>query len=115
MNAQHQHIVKSHDDEQTALRDTLIQMGQLATNQLESALDAVARRDEAAAREVIANDEHIDAMEQHINHDAVSYTHLDVYKRQIHWCSKSRLIGRRTSSKQCSLATLTAGLRARHV
>ncbi len=71
MNDQHQHIVKSHDDEQTALRDTLIQMGQLATNQLESALDAVARRDEAAAREVIANDEHIDAMEQHINHDVI--------------------------------------------
>ena len=71
MNDQHQHIVKSHDDEQTALRDTLIQMGQLATNQLESALDAVARRDEAAAREVIANDEHIDAIEQHINHDVI--------------------------------------------
>lgn len=71
MNDQHQHIVRSHDDEQTALRDTLIHMGQLATSQLESALDAVARRNEAAAREVITNDERIDALEQHINHDVI--------------------------------------------
>ncbi|MBS0459716.1 MAG: phosphate signaling complex protein PhoU [Proteobacteria bacterium] len=71
MNEQHQHIVKSHDDEQTALRDTLIYMGQLATSQLESALNALTQRNEAAAHEVITNDERIDALEQQINHDAI--------------------------------------------
>ncbi len=45
MNEQHHHIVKSHDEEQTALRDTLIHMGQLAATQLETALNAVARRE----------------------------------------------------------------------
>ena len=71
MNEQHQHIVKSHDDEQTALRDTLIYMGQLATSQLESALNALTQRNAAAAHEVITNDERIDALEQQINHDAI--------------------------------------------
>ena len=71
MNEQHQHIVKSHDEEQIALRDTLIYMGKLATSQLESALNAVAQRNDAAAREVIANDERIDALEQQINHDVI--------------------------------------------
>ncbi|HQX91078.1 MAG TPA: phosphate signaling complex protein PhoU [Thermomonas sp.] len=71
MNEQHQHIVRSHDDEQTALRDTLIYMGQLATSQLESALNALTQRNEAAAHEVITNDERIDALEQQINHDAI--------------------------------------------
>ena len=61
MNEQHHHIVKSHDEEQTALRDTLIHMGQLAATQLETALNAVARRDEAMARQVIAGDATIDA------------------------------------------------------
>ena len=71
MNEQHQHIVRSHDDEQTALRDTLIYMGQLDTSQLESALNALTQRNEAAAHEVITNDERIDALEQQINHDAI--------------------------------------------
>lgn len=71
MNEQHHHIVKSHDEEQTALRDTLIHMGQLAATQLETALNAVARRDEAMARQVIAGDATIDALEQQINHDVI--------------------------------------------
>ena len=71
MNDQHQHIVKSHDDEQTALRDTLIYMGKLAASQLDAALNALTQRNAATAREVIASDERIDALEQQINHDAI--------------------------------------------
>ncbi|MDE2406260.1 MAG: phosphate signaling complex protein PhoU [Xanthomonadaceae bacterium] len=71
MNEQHNHIVKSHDEEQTALRDSLIRMGQLAASQLDAALDAVARRDEAAARRIIAADDAIDQLEQQINHDVI--------------------------------------------
>ena len=71
MNEQHQHIVKSHDDEQTALRDTLIYMGKLAASQLDAALNALTQRNAATAREVIASDERIDALEQQINHDAI--------------------------------------------
>ena len=71
MNEQHQHIVKSHDDEQTALRDTLIYMGKLAASQLDAALNALTQRNAAAAHEVITNDERIDALEQQINHDAI--------------------------------------------
>ncbi len=71
MNEQHHHIVKSHDEEQTALRDSLIRMGQLAASQLDAALDAVARRDEAAARQIIAADHGIDMLEQQINHDVI--------------------------------------------
>ena len=71
MNEQHNHIVKSHDEEQIALRDSLIRMGQLAASQLDAALDAVAHRDEAAARQVIASDTAIDTLEQQINHDVI--------------------------------------------
>lgn len=71
MNEQHHHIVKSLDEEQNALRDNLLRMGQLAATQLDAALDAVARRDDAAARTIITTDETIDALEQQINHDVI--------------------------------------------
>ena len=71
MNEQHHHIVKSLDEEQNALRDNLLRMGQLAATQLDAALDAVTRRDDAAARTIITTDETIDALEQQINHDVI--------------------------------------------
>ncbi len=71
MNEQHHHIVKSLDEEQNALRDNLLRMGQLAATQLDAALDAVTRRDDAAARTIITKDETIDALEQQINHDVI--------------------------------------------
>jgi len=71
MNEQHQHIVRSYDQEQAALLDELIRMGMMAASQLEAALDVVERRDAKAAERVIANDEAIDALEQQINHDVV--------------------------------------------
>ena len=71
MNEQHSHIVKSYDDEQSALLDELIRMGQMSVAQLEAALDVVERRDDKAAERVIGNDEAIDALEQQVNHDVI--------------------------------------------
>ena len=71
MNEQHQHIVKSYDQEQAALLDELIRMGQMAVSQLEAALEVVDRRDANAAERIIANDDAIDALEQQVNHDVI--------------------------------------------
>jgi len=70
MNEQH-HIVKSYDDEQRALLDTLIHMGEMSAAQLEAALDVVERRDDKAADRVVGNDDAIDALEQQVNHDVI--------------------------------------------
>src|SRR5690606_39123599 len=71
MNEQHNHIVRSHDEEQRALLDELIRMGHMSVAQLEAALDVVERRDDRAAERVVANDEAIDALERRINHDVI--------------------------------------------
>ena len=68
---EHNHIVKSYDDEQKALINELIRMGQMSAAQLEAALDVVERRDDKAAQRVIGNDEAIDALEQQVNHDVI--------------------------------------------
>ncbi len=68
---EHRHIVKSYDDEQNALIEELIRMGQMSAAQLEAALDVVERRDDKAAERVIGNDEAIDALEQQVNHDVI--------------------------------------------
>src|SRR5690554_4613160 len=68
---QHDHIVRSFDEERARLREELLRMGQMAASQLEAALDVVERRDDAAARRVIDNDEAIDALEKEINEDVV--------------------------------------------
>ncbi len=74
-NSDHHHIVKSYDDEQRALMDELIRMGQMSAAQLEAALDVVERRDDKAAQRVIGNDEAIDALEQQVNHDVIQLIH----------------------------------------
>ena len=71
MNEQHNHIVKSYDEEQRALQGELIRMGLMAASQLEAALEVVDRRDDGAAERVVANDEAIDALEQQVNHDVI--------------------------------------------
>ncbi|MCR6497001.1 phosphate signaling complex protein PhoU [Thermomonas sp. S9] len=71
MNEQSSHIVRSYDQEQAALLDDLIRMGNMAVAQLEAALDVVERRDGNAAERVIANDEAIDTLEQQVNHDVI--------------------------------------------
>ena len=68
---EHNHIVKSYDQEQAALLDELIRMGQMSVAQLDAALDVVERRDDKAAERVIGNDDAIDALEQQVNQDVV--------------------------------------------
>jgi len=68
---EHNHIVRSYDQEQATLLDELIRMGQMAVAQLEAALEVVDRRDSSAAERIVANDEAIDALERQINHDVI--------------------------------------------
>ncbi|WP_271678357.1 phosphate signaling complex protein PhoU [Thermomonas mangrovi] len=68
---EHNHIVKSYDQEQAALLDELICMGEMSVAQLEAALDVLERRDDRAAERVIANDDAIDALEHQVNQDVV--------------------------------------------
>lgn len=67
----HDHIVKSYDEEQRGITTDIMRMGEIATAQLEAALDVVERRDDRAADRVIANDEAIDALEAKIGHDVM--------------------------------------------
>ena len=67
----HEHIVKSYDEEQRRISDEVVRMGQLAVSQLEAALDVVERRDDSAARRIVANDETIDGIERQISHDVM--------------------------------------------
>ena len=66
-----EHIVKSYDVEQRHLVEEIVQMGHVAVVQLEAALDVVDRRDDSAARRIVANDESIDAAERRISHDVM--------------------------------------------
>ncbi|MBP3984948.1 phosphate signaling complex protein PhoU [Pseudoxanthomonas helianthi] len=67
----HEHIVKSYDEEQRAVSEEILRMGEIAVAQLEAALDVVERRDDQAARRIIANDEAIDALESQTSHDVM--------------------------------------------
>ena len=71
MNPLHEHILKSHDDEQRRLLDDILRMGAMAVAQLEAALDVVERRDDKAAERIAANDEAIDAIEAAVGHDVL--------------------------------------------
>ena len=72
MNTQpHDHIVRSHDEEQKALLEEILRMGEMAASQLEAALDVVKRRDDKAAERIVANDDALDALEQEISHDVM--------------------------------------------
>ena len=65
------HIVRSYDEEQHRLVAEIVRMGEMSVAQLEAALDVIERRDESAARRIIANDEAIDTLEQQISHDVM--------------------------------------------
>lgn len=71
MSTPNEHIVKSYDEEQQRLMAEIVQMGETAVAQLEAALDVIDKRDESAARRIVANDEAIDALEQRISHDVM--------------------------------------------
>ncbi len=72
------HIVKAYDEDLGALKTMLAQMGGLAEEQLDNAIDALSRRDTALADRVIQNDEKIDILERQIEEKAV----LTIAKRQ---------------------------------
>ena len=59
---------KQFDNELNKLNKDLIEMGHLVETAIENMIDSFKHQDKALAKEIIAN--------------AVSYTHLDVYKRQ---------------------------------
>jgi len=71
MNIANDHIVKSYDEEQQRLVGEIVRMGEIAVAQLHAALDVLDRRDDNAARRVIANDEAIDTLENAISHDVM--------------------------------------------
>ena len=72
MNTQtHDHIVKSHDQEQQRLLNEIQRMGEMSVAQLEAALDVIERRDDKAADRIIGNDEAIDALELEVSHDVM--------------------------------------------
>ena len=71
MSTPNEHIVKSYDEEQQRLMAEIVQMGETAVAQLEAALDVIDKRDENAARRIVANDEAIDTLEQRISHDVM--------------------------------------------
>ena len=72
------HIVKSYDEDLAALKMLLAQMGGLAEQQLDDAIDALSRRDTTLADRVIQNDESIDMLERQIEEKAI----LTIAKRQ---------------------------------
>ncbi|ADV26782.1 phosphate uptake regulator, PhoU [Pseudoxanthomonas suwonensis 11-1] len=65
------HIVRSYDEEQRQLVEQIIDMGHVAVAQLEAALDVVERRDDSAARRVVANDDAIDDAERRISREVM--------------------------------------------
>ncbi len=62
-----EHIVKSFDDELKQLSDIVIQMGGLAEAQLQSAVEALTRRDADLGGRVVRADARIDELEQRID------------------------------------------------
>ena len=66
-----EHIIKSYDSELARLTGEIVRMGELSVTQLEAAIDVVERRDERAAKRVVANDDALDQLEQEISHDVV--------------------------------------------
>lgn len=62
-----EHIVSSYDQELGRLSATILEMGGLAEAELAAAIQAVAQRDDALARQTIASDLRIDALELEVD------------------------------------------------
>lgn len=71
MSTSKEHIIKSFDAELARLTGELVRMGELAIRQLDAAMDALARRDVALARQVVDGDDAIDLLEREIGEDVV--------------------------------------------
>ena len=72
------HTVKAYDEDLSALKTMLSQMGGLAEEQLDNAIDALLRRDTSLADRIIQSDEKIDILERQIEEKAI----LTIAKRQ---------------------------------
>jgi phosphate transport system protein len=66
-----EHIVKSYDDELHRLKRMIAQMGGLAENQLERGVDALVRRDNALAEQVVRSDSRIDELDHDVSTQVV--------------------------------------------
>ena len=71
MPSTHEHIVKSYDAELERLYGEITRMGEIATAQLDAAIDVMIRRDSKAAERVVANDEAIDVLEHEVSQDVL--------------------------------------------
>lgn len=65
------HIVKAFDDELANLKTQIAQMGGLAEQELDQAIEAITRRDTVLADRVIASDAKVDALELAIEERAI--------------------------------------------
>jgi phosphate transport system protein len=72
------HIAKAYDQDISALKTQLAEMGGIAEEQLASAIQALSRRDIALADQVIRNDDKLDELERRIEEKAI----LTIAKRQ---------------------------------
>jgi phosphate transport system protein len=68
---QHQHTVKSFDEELARLSNIIVEMGGLAESQLAGAIKAVTKRDSELAARIISEDGRIDALEHQVEVFAV--------------------------------------------
>lgn len=67
----HQHIVKSYDEEINNLQRQIISMGGLVEKQVSEAIKALKDRDLEAAARVIEQDDQVDQMEEDIDKEAI--------------------------------------------
>jgi phosphate transport system protein len=72
------HIAKAYDQDISALKTQLSEMGGIAEEQLASAIQALSRRDTVLADQVIRNDDKLDELERRIEEKAI----LTIAKRQ---------------------------------
>jgi phosphate transport system protein len=72
------HIAKAYDQDISALKTQLSEMGGIAEEQLASAIQALSRRDTVLADHVIRNDDKLDELERRIEEKAI----LTIAKRQ---------------------------------
>ena len=78
MERQHEHIVRSYEEELTHLNNQIARMGGLVEKVLGQSFDALERRDPELAVATIKEDEEIDALERQIEEQAV----IMIAKRQ---------------------------------
>jgi phosphate transport system protein len=72
------HIAKAYDQDISALKTMLAEMGGLAEEQLDNAISALSKRDTVLADKVIQQDEKLDLLERQIEEKAI----LTIAKRQ---------------------------------